>query len=93
MSLWLKAKTSAELNKNFYSSWASFGRVRSYSLERFTSTDGYPRQNANVNLYHVTKFSLLLSFTVHYIYLKLVVSGHFHPKNYFAQFLFVHFLI
>ena len=32
----------------------------------------YPlRQTANVNLYHVTKFSTLLSFTVHYNYTKI----------------------
>ena len=29
------------------------------------------RQTANVNLYHVTKFSTLLSFTVHYNYTKI----------------------
>ena len=48
----------------------------------------------NANLYHVTKFPLYLSFTVHYFYTK--ISGFtqfFIPKNSFLLFLCAHFLL
>ena len=40
------------------------------------------QQTANMNLYHVTKFSLNLSLTVLYFSKKTVVSRYFHPLEF-----------
>ena len=52
------------------------------------------RETANVNLYHVTKFPLYLSFTVHYFYTYISSFAQFFShKNCFEQYLYaVHFL-
>ena len=48
---------------------------------------------SNANLYHVTKFPLYLSFTVHYFYTKISSFTHFFiHKNCFEPFLTAHFL-
>ena len=43
------------------------------------------RETANTNLYHVTKFPLYLSFTVHYFYTKISSFTQFfiHIKELF----------
>ena len=52
------------------------------------------RETAIVNLYHVTKFPLYLSFTVHYFYTYISSFAQFFShKNCFEQYLYaVHFL-
>ena len=40
---------------------------------------------ANMNLYHVTKFSLNLSYAVLYFSKKTVVSRYFHPLEFFLD--------
>ena len=52
------------------------------------------RETAIVNLYHVTKLPLYLSFTVHYFYTYISSFAQFFShKNCFEQYLYaVHFL-
>ena len=50
--------------------------VNGKTLERF-------RSHIYGNLYHVTKFSLYLSFTVHYDYSKITSFTPFYPKELF----------
>ena len=58
--------------------------------ERLSIT--FTLQTANANLYHVTKFSLYLSFTVHYFYTKINSFTQFSiRKNSFELFLSAHF--
>ena len=52
------------------------------------------RETANMNLYHVTKLPLYLSFTVHYFYTYISSFAQFFShKNCFEQYLYAaHFL-
>ena len=43
------------------------------------------QQTANTNLYHITKFSLNLSYTVLYFSKKTLVSRYFHPLEFFLD--------
>ena len=55
--------------------------------------DSRLRQTANANLYHVTKFPLYLSFTVHYFYTYISSFTQFLiHENCFELFLSAHFL-
>ena len=41
----------------------------------------YRKRQKTINLYHGTKTSLYLSFTVNHMYKKIVVSPQFHPQE------------
>ena len=41
--------------------------LNNFLQRQYRDLDSSLRQTANVNMYHVTKFSLYFSFTVHYI--------------------------
>lgn len=51
------------------------------------------QQTGNMNLYHVTKFSLNLSLTVLYFSKKTVVSRYFHPLEFFLAVVSAYFLL
>ena len=68
------------------------GDVRDHVTPR--ESESFLRQTAKVNLYRVTKFSLHLSFTVHYFLKNIRLSQwtSFILKNSFGQYLSAHFL-
>ena len=41
----------------------------------------YRKRQTTINLYHGTKTSPYLSFTVNHMYKKIVVSPQFHPQE------------